>query len=139
VLSGGVHDLVGHGVATDDPDRCRFAKVGEGFDKWLKRQAIPGGLTAIWVRERLSGGSAEVVHCHMLQGLANAVCFRGANWFTTTRVGASDAIQSKQIMANEDPPVSLAPIWRDLPCFTRNDSICRSNRDHPVRIKTRQR
>jgi len=75
VLSGGVHDLVGHGVATDDPDRCRFAKVGEGFDKWLKRQAIPGGLTAIWVRERLSGGSAEVVHCHMLQGLANAVCF----------------------------------------------------------------
>lgn len=75
MLSGGVHDLVGHGVATDDPDRCRFAKVGEGFDKWLKRQAIPGGLTAIWVRERLSGGSAEVVHCHMLQGLANAVCF----------------------------------------------------------------
>jgi hypothetical protein len=58
-------------VATDDPDRCRFAKVGEGFDKWLKRQAIPGGLTAIWVRERLSGGSAEVVHCHMLFHLAH--------------------------------------------------------------------
>jgi hypothetical protein len=41
-------------------------KLREGFDKWLKRQGIPGGLTAIWVRERLSGGSAEVVHCHML-------------------------------------------------------------------------
>jgi hypothetical protein len=52
--------------AGDDPDGCQFAKVREGFDKWLKRQGIPGGLTAIWVRERLSGGSAEVVHCHML-------------------------------------------------------------------------
>lgn len=43
-----------------------FAKVREGFDKWLKRQGVPGGLTAIWVRERLSGGSAEVTHCHIL-------------------------------------------------------------------------
>jgi hypothetical protein len=50
----------------DDPDGRLFAKVREGLDKWLKRQGIPGGLTAIWVRERLSGGSAEVVHCHML-------------------------------------------------------------------------
>jgi hypothetical protein len=49
-----------------DPDGQLFAKVREGFDKWLKRQGIPEGLTAIWVRERLSGGSAEVVHCHML-------------------------------------------------------------------------
>jgi hypothetical protein len=46
----------------DDPDGQRFAKVREGFDKWLKRQSVAGGLTAIWVRERLSGGSAEVVH-----------------------------------------------------------------------------
>jgi hypothetical protein len=45
--------------------------VREGFDKWLKRQGIPGGLTAVWVRERLSGGSAEVVHCHMLFHLAH--------------------------------------------------------------------
>lgn len=52
--------------AGDDPDGRRFAKVREGFDKWLARQGIPEGLTAIWVRERLSGGSAEVVHCHML-------------------------------------------------------------------------
>jgi len=51
-----------HWVGTklgDDPDGRLFAKVREGFDKWLKRQGIPGGLTAIWVRERLSGGSAE--------------------------------------------------------------------------------
>ena len=45
--------------AGDDPDGRLFAKVREGFDKWLKRRGIPGGLTAIWVRERLSGGSAE--------------------------------------------------------------------------------
>lgn len=38
----------------------------EGFDKWLQPQGLPDGLSAIWVRERLSGGSAEVVHCHML-------------------------------------------------------------------------
>jgi hypothetical protein len=50
----------------DDPEGKLFAKVREGFDKWLKRQGTAGGLTAIWVRERLSGGSAEVVHCHML-------------------------------------------------------------------------
>ena len=44
--------------------------------KWLRRQGILGGLTAIWVRERLSGGSAAVVHCHMLFHLAHPF-FRG--------------------------------------------------------------
>ena len=63
-----------HWVGTefgDDPDGRLFAKVREGFDKWLKRRGIPGGLSAVWVRERLSGGSAEVVHCHMLFHLAH--------------------------------------------------------------------
>lgn len=63
-----------HWVGTkvgDDPDGRRFAKVREGFDKWLKRNGHPSGLTAIWVRERLSGGSAEVTHCHMLFHLAH--------------------------------------------------------------------
>jgi hypothetical protein len=63
-----------HWVGTnvgDDPDGRRFAKVREGFDKWLKRNGIPSGLTGIWVRERLSGGSAEVVHCHLLFHLAH--------------------------------------------------------------------
>jgi hypothetical protein len=50
----------------DDPDGRLLAKVREGFDRWLRFQGILGGLTAIWVRERLSGGSAEVTHCHML-------------------------------------------------------------------------
>jgi hypothetical protein len=50
----------------DDPGGRLFAKVREGFDKWLMRQGIPGGLSAIWVRERRSGGQAEVEHSHML-------------------------------------------------------------------------
>jgi hypothetical protein len=50
----------------DDPDGRRFAQVRECFDKWLLRHQVPGGLTAIWARERLSGGTAEVVHCHLL-------------------------------------------------------------------------
>jgi hypothetical protein len=33
--------------AGDDPDGHRFAKVREGFDKWLKRNGVAGGLTAI--------------------------------------------------------------------------------------------
>lgn len=57
--------------AGDDPDGRLLAKVREGFDKWLRRQGIHNGLSAIWVRERLSGGSAEVVHCHMLFHLAH--------------------------------------------------------------------
>ena len=52
--------------AGDDPDGRRFAKVREGFDKWLQRAGIPGGLSCVWVRERRSGGLAEVEHSHML-------------------------------------------------------------------------
>ena len=55
----------------DDPDGLLFRKVREGLDKWLTRQGIPGGLTAIWVRERRAGGRAEVVHCHLLFHLAH--------------------------------------------------------------------
>jgi hypothetical protein len=63
-----------HWVGTeigDDPNGERFAKVREGIDKWLKRQGVLGGLTAIWVRERKSGGMSGVVHCHMLFYLAH--------------------------------------------------------------------
>jgi hypothetical protein len=63
-----------HWVGTkvgDDPDGRLFARVREGFDKWLKRSGVRTGLTGIWVRERLSGGSAEVVHCHLLFHLAH--------------------------------------------------------------------
>jgi len=54
------------------PDGGRFAKVREGFDKWLQRHGLSGGLSAVWVRERMSGGPAEVEHCHMLFHLPRA-------------------------------------------------------------------
>jgi hypothetical protein len=50
----------------DDPDGRRFAKVREGLDKWLQRAGITAGLSCVWVRERRSGGAAEVEHSHML-------------------------------------------------------------------------
>jgi hypothetical protein len=42
--------FMGLTVAGDDPDGYRFAKVREGFDKWLKRNGVAAGLTAVWVR-----------------------------------------------------------------------------------------
>ena len=48
----------------DDPDGKLFAKVREGLDKWARRHGFP--LACIWARERMSGGQAEVVHCHLL-------------------------------------------------------------------------
>jgi hypothetical protein len=57
--------------AGDDPDGRRFARVREGLDKWLMRHGVTGGLTAVWVRERGSGGFGEIVHCHMLFHLAH--------------------------------------------------------------------
>jgi hypothetical protein len=48
----------------DDPDGKLFAKVREGLAKWARRHGFP--LTGIWARERMSGGQAEVVHCHLL-------------------------------------------------------------------------
>jgi hypothetical protein len=50
--------------AGDDPDGELFAKLREGLDKWARRHGFP--LTGIWARERMSGGQAEVVHCHLL-------------------------------------------------------------------------
>ena len=48
----------------DDPDGKLFEKFREGLNKWLWRQGIE--YAAAWSRERMSGGQAEVVHCHML-------------------------------------------------------------------------
>lgn len=54
----------------DDPDGKLLAKFREGLDKWLQRQEIPGGLTAIWIRERQRNKRAhsrsEVTHAHVL-------------------------------------------------------------------------
>jgi hypothetical protein len=48
----------------DDPDGKLFAKFREGLNKWTRRHGF--ALTCVWVRERMSSGQAEVVHCHLL-------------------------------------------------------------------------
>jgi hypothetical protein len=50
--------------AGDDPDGKLFAKLREGLSKWTRRHGF--ALTCVWSRERMSGGQAEVVHCHLL-------------------------------------------------------------------------
>ena len=50
--------------ACDDPDGKLFAKFREGLNKWTRRHGFD--LTSVWSRERMSGGQAEVVHCHLL-------------------------------------------------------------------------
>jgi hypothetical protein len=51
-------------VAFDDPDGQRFAKVREGFHKYLLRRKLRGGLTGMWCRE--CKAHTDVVHCHLL-------------------------------------------------------------------------
>jgi hypothetical protein len=48
----------------DDPDAKLFAKFREGLSKWTRRHGFD--LTATWARERMSGGQAEAIHCHLL-------------------------------------------------------------------------
>jgi hypothetical protein len=63
----------------NDPDGSLFARVREGFDKWLTRSGVPGGLTCVWVRERNLGGCGDGEHCHMLFHLAHPF-FRGRKY-----------------------------------------------------------
>lgn len=50
--------------AGDDPSGETFAKVRDGIARWLRRRGIP--LTGIWVREKRSGGQADVEHAHLI-------------------------------------------------------------------------
>ncbi len=59
--------LIIHWVGTDagdDPNGRLFARVREGIARWLRRRSIE--LRAIWVREKQSGGQAEVEHAHLI-------------------------------------------------------------------------
>ena len=51
-------------VVFDDHDGQLFAKVREGFNKWLLRRGIVGGLTCVWCRE--CKAHTDIVHCHLL-------------------------------------------------------------------------
>jgi hypothetical protein len=56
--------------AGDDPTGELFAQVREALSLWLRRRCVP--FAAVWAREKLSGGQAEVEHAHLLFHLPNA-------------------------------------------------------------------
>ena len=66
----------------DDPEGRRFAKFREGLDKWLGRKDIE--FAAVWARERMSRGQAEVEHCHLLFHLPEG--YRTGNGLRETEV-----------------------------------------------------
>ena len=59
-------------VVFDDPYGKLFAKVREGFHKWLLRRGIVGGLTCVWCRE--CRPHIDIVHCHLLFHLTIEYC-----------------------------------------------------------------
>jgi hypothetical protein len=62
-----------HWVGTDagnDPNGELFAQVRERLALWLRRRGVP--FAAVWSREKLSGGQAEVEHAHLLFHLPDA-------------------------------------------------------------------
>jgi hypothetical protein len=65
----------------DDPDGKLFAKFREGLSKWIRRHGFD--LISVWSRERMSGGQAEVVHCHLLFHLPTE--YRHARGCSTSR------------------------------------------------------
>jgi hypothetical protein len=68
-----VAHLIVHWVGTDagdDPNGELFAQIRERLALWLRRRGVP--FAAIWGREKLSGGQAEVEHAHLLFHLPDA-------------------------------------------------------------------
>jgi hypothetical protein len=65
--------LIVHWVGTDagdDPNGELFAQVRERLALWPRRRGVP--FAAVWSREKLSGGQAEVEHAHLLFHLPDA-------------------------------------------------------------------
>ena len=56
--------------AGDDPTGELFAEVREQWSRWLRYRGVP--FAAVWSREKLSGGQAEVEHGHLLFHLPDA-------------------------------------------------------------------
>jgi hypothetical protein len=56
--------------AGDDPNGELFAEVREALSLWLRRRSVT--FAAVWAREKLSGGQAEVEHAHLLFHLPDA-------------------------------------------------------------------
>ena len=56
--------------AGDDPTGELFAELREQWSRWLRYRGVP--FAAVWAREKLSGGQAEVEHAHLLFHLPDA-------------------------------------------------------------------
>ena len=56
--------------AGDDPNGELFAKVRGLLSLWLRRRGVQ--FAAVWTREKLAGGQAEVEHAHLLFHLPDA-------------------------------------------------------------------
>jgi hypothetical protein len=56
--------------ARDDPTGELFAELREQWSRWLRYRGVP--FAAVWAREKLSGGQAEVEHAHLLFHLPDA-------------------------------------------------------------------
>jgi hypothetical protein len=56
--------------AGDDPAGELFAQTRELLSLWLRRRGV--AFAAVWTREKLSGGQAEVEHAHLLFHLPEA-------------------------------------------------------------------
>jgi hypothetical protein len=92
-----VHCII-HWVVTDagdDPTGELFANVQETLSLWLRRRGVP--FAAVWSREKLSGGQAEVEHGHLLFRLPDA-WLKGAKLASITG-GVEGGVELMQLEA----------------------------------------
>jgi hypothetical protein len=74
--------------AGDDPTGELFAQVREALSLWLRRRCVP--FAAVWAREKLSGGQAEVEHGFpFAQRLAQRRKARQREWWRRRRCGVA--------------------------------------------------
>jgi hypothetical protein len=81
--------------AGDDPSGELFARFREALSLWLRRKGVP--FAAVWSREKLSGGQAEVEHAHLLFHLPVA-WLKGAKLVSVTG-GVEGGVELLQLEA----------------------------------------
>ena len=79
--------------AGDDPSGELLAQVRELLSLWLRRRRVP--FAAVWSREKLSGGQAEVEHGHLLFHLPDA-WLKGAKLASITG-GVEGGVKLRQL------------------------------------------
>jgi len=106
-----VHGII-HWVGTDAGDDANgelFAQVREMLSLWLRRRGVP--FAAVWAREKLSGGQAEVEHAHLLFHLPDA-WVKGAK-LRSVNGGVEGGVELLQLEAALSRIVSGCAGWLD--------------------------